>query len=242
MTEPERTMVGAALRDLGAHLVVPEPPDVTASVLARLDEPIPRERSLLLKVAAAVLIVLLALGVLITVSPPVRAAVAHLLRFAGIEFSTEAPGPLPSSPAPLPGQHVVDLPAAQRVSSFSIAVPEQLGTPEQVLLIDGTPPRVVSLLYRAGTVRLDEFDGVADLAMFKKLGPDDFEYVQVGGDNAVWVPGPHEVYYVDRNGRTRTESARLSAKTLIWQHGNVTMRLEGDFTQEQAVAIASSVR
>jgi hypothetical protein len=234
--------VEVALRDLGAHLDVPEPPDVTAAVLARLDEPAPRGYPLLLKVAAVVVAIVVALGVLITVSPPVRAAVAHLLRFAGIEFSSEAPGPLPSSPAPLPGQRETDLPGAQRVSAFPIAVPDKLGPPEQVLLIDGTPPRVVSLLYRDGTVRLDEFDGVADLAMFKKLGPYDFEYIQVGGDNAVWVPRPHDVYYVDRNGITRTESARLSARTLVLQHGQVTLRLEGDFTEEQAIEIANSVR
>jgi hypothetical protein len=233
--------VDLALRDLGERLAVPEPPDVTASVLARLDEPAPRAHPRLLKVAAVVVTVLLALGVLITVSPPVRAAVLHLLRFAGIELSSESPGPLPASPSPLPDQRVADLPTAQRVSRFPIALPVELGPPEQVLLIDGTPPRLVSLIYRGGTVRLDEFDGVADLAMFKKLAVGEFEYVQIGGDNAVWVPGPHPLYYRDRDGSYRTESARLSAKTLIWQHGDVTLRLEGDFTQEQAIAIANSV-
>jgi hypothetical protein len=122
-----------------------------------------------------------------------------------------------------------------------VAVPSALGAPEEVRLIDGTPPRVVSLLYRGGTVRLDEFDGVADLALFKKLGTQDFEYLQVGGANAVWVPSPHPLYYLDRDGKVHTESARLSAKTLIWQRGDVTLRLEGDLTQEQAVQIANSV-
>jgi hypothetical protein len=236
------TDLDRALLDLGAHLEVPEASDVTAAVLARLDEPEPRQHSRLLKVAAAVVAVIIALGVLITVSPPVRAAVVHLLRFAGIELSSESHGPLPPSPAPLPDQRVADLPAAQRVSRFPIAVPADLGQPEQVLLVDGTPPRLVSLLYRGGTVRLDEFDGVADLAMFKKVGRGQFDYVPVGGDYGIWVPAPHELYYVDRDGVFHTESARLSAKTLIWQHGAVTLRLEGDFTQEQAIAIANSVR
>lgn len=234
--------VELALRDLGAHLDVPEAPDVTAAVLARLDEPEPRRQPRLLKVAAVVVAVLVALGVLIAASPPVRAAVAHLLRFAGIELSSEAPsGPLPPTPAPLPGERSVDLPTAQRESAFPIALPAKLGAPERVLLVDGSPPRVVSLLYRGGTVRLDEFDGVADLAMFKKVTPREFEFVQVGGDNAVWVPAPHELYYVDRDGSFHTESARLAAKTLIWQRGGVTLRLEGDFTKEQALEIAGSV-
>ena len=235
--------VELALRDLGRHLEVPEPPEVTAAVLARLAEPAPRQHSRLLRVAAVIVAVVVALGLLITVSPPVRAGVLHLLRFAGIELSSESgpTGPLPSSPAPLPDQRGADLPTAQRLSRFPIAVPGKLGPPEQVLLIDGTPPRVVSLLYRGGTVRLDEFDGVADLNMFKKLSQEDFEFLRIAGDNAVWVPAPHPLYYIDRDQMVRTESARLSGKTLIWQRGEVTLRLEGEFTKEQAVEIANSV-
>jgi len=246
MTEP--TMIETALRDLGDRLAVPEPPDaaeLTEAVRARLAHPQRRQfvESRLAKVAAVVLVVLLALGLLITVSSPVRAGVLHLLRFAGIELSSDSgpTGPLPRSPAPLPGERASDLPTAQRESRFPVTVPAALGAPEQVLLIDGTPPRVVSLLYRGGTVRLDEFDGVADLAIFKKVDTRDFEYLQIGGANAVWVPSPHPLYYVDRDGKYRTESARLSAKTLIWQRGEVTLRLEGNFTEEQAVAIANSV-
>jgi hypothetical protein len=237
MTELDR-----ALLDLGAHLEVPDAPDVTAAVLARLEEPEPRRQPRLLKVAAVVAAVLVALGVLIAASPPVRAAVMHLLRFAGIELSSESPGPIPPTPGPLPDERAVDLPTAQGESRFPIALAEKLGAPERVLLIDGTPPRVVSLLYRGGTVRLDEFDGVADLAMFKKVGRGEFEYLQVGGDNGVWVPGPHELYYIDRDGDVRMESARLSAKTLIWQRDGITLRLEGDFTKQQALEIAASVR
>jgi hypothetical protein len=247
VTEP--TMLETALRDLGTRLAVPEPPDpaeVADAVLARLRQPGRRPflESRLAKVAAAVLVVLLALGLVITVSPPVRAGVLHLLRFAGIELSSEAgpTGPLPASPAALPDQRSTDLATARRLSRFPIAVPDKVGPPEQVLLIDGTPPRVVSLLYRGGTVRLDEFDGVADLSLFKKLDTQDFEYLQIAGANAVWVPSPHPLYYIDRDGRYHAESARLSGKTLIWQRGEVTLRLEGDFTKEQALEIANSVR
>jgi hypothetical protein len=249
MTDHEHSTIEAVLRDLGGRLAVPSPPDpaeLADAVLARLDEPRRRQflASPLAKAAAVVLVVLLAFGLLITVSPPVRAGVSHLLRFAGIELSSDSgpTGPLPRSPAPLPGERTSDLSAAQRLSRFPVAVPSALGAPEEVRLIDGTPPRVVSLLYRGGTVRLDEFDGVADLGLFKKLDTQDFEYLQVGGGNAVWVPGPHPLYYVDRDGKYRTESARLSARTLIWQRGDVTLRLEGEFTQEQAVEIADSVR
>jgi hypothetical protein len=237
--------IEVALRDLGAHLDVPEPPDVTAAVVARLDEPAPRGHSRLLRAAAVVLAVLIALGVLITVSPPVRAGVLNLLRFAGIEFGSEsAPaGPLPTTSVPLPGERSVDLATAQRMSRFPVSLPPALGRPERVLVIDGEPPRIVSLLYRGGTVRLDEFDGTLDYALYKKFaGAGGVEWATVNGEPAIWVDRPHEVVYIDRNGVHHNESARLSGKTLIWQVGDVTMRLEGDLTVLQALEIANSVR
>jgi hypothetical protein len=241
-----------ALRDLGGHLAVPQPSfdGLTESVLARLDEPAPPgRRPLWLKVAAAVVVLAVALGVLITVSPPVRAAVLHLLRFAGIEFSTGSAPPtglptgLPTAAPPLPGERVVDLATARRESSWPVLVPAKLGEPQRVLLADGTPPRVVSLQYRAGTVRLDQFDGGLDLALYKKLVQgQEMIFVSVGGETGLWVDRPHEVIYVDRAGEYRTESARLSGKTLIWQHGTVTLRLEGELTLDEALEIAGSVR
>src|SRR5256885_5465118 len=104
MTEAN-VQIEVALRDLGANLEVPEPPDpwgLAGAVRARLADPPGRPGllggSVLLRVAAVVLAVLLTLAVLVTVSPPVPAAVLHLLRFAGIEFSSEQaqPGGLPT--------------------------------------------------------------------------------------------------------------------------------------------------
>lgn len=254
MTEHGTGGLEVALRDLGARLEVPAPPDpaeLTAAVRARLAEPPRRTRSVfgapvLLRVAAVLVLAVLTLSVLMIVSPPVRAGVLNLLRFAGIEFSTDsAPAPLPSTPAPLPGERTVDLPTAQQLSRFPVITPGVLGEPDRVVLIDGQPPRVVSLLYRGGAVRLDEFDGHIDVALYKKIvSGEGIEWVQVldRGAPGIWVDRPHEVIYVDRDGNYHHESARLSAKTLIWQVGDVTLRLEGDFTLDEALAIARSVR
>jgi hypothetical protein len=251
MTERESVLLEAALRDLGANLDVPEPPDpgeLTEAVRARVAGSPGRTGLLggpvLLRVAAAVLVALLTLAVLVTVSPPVRAAVLHLLRFAGIEFSSESapPGRLPAT-VRLPGERSVDLPTARRLAPFPVAVPGRLGAPQDVLLIDGTPPRVVSLVYRGGGVRLDEFDGRMDIGLFKKMtGSEGLRWVMVGDQQGIWVDRPHEVVYVDRDGNYHTDSARLSARTLIWPAGDVTLRLEGDFTLDEALAVAESVR
>jgi len=123
---------------------------------------------------------------------------------------------------------------------FRVRVPAELGQPDEVTVIDG---RVVSFTYRAAGIRLDQVDGVLDLAFAKEI-PDQrsVEWTQVDGATAIWIPGPHELVYVDRAGQRHTESARLAANTLVWQRDDMTFRLEGAVTVERAVAIAQSVR
>jgi RNA polymerase sigma factor (sigma-70 family) len=184
----------------------------------------------------------------IAVVPPARHAAAsvidHLLRFAGIEVHVGAPpAPLPASPDPLPSAGPVSLAEARRAARFPVGVPAALGEPEQVIVADPDPdgaPRIVSLLYRGGTVRLDEFDGSLDGA-FQKSTPD-ATWADVAGATALWLSTPHPVVYVGRDHVTRAETGRLAGPTLIWQSGPVTFRLEGMVTVSDAVAVADSVR
>jgi hypothetical protein len=99
---------------------------------------------------------------------------------------------------------------------------------------------VVTLTYRGGTVSLDEFDGAVDLVFFKTAP--DARWVEVGAVSGIWLPGPHAVTYVDRDGVEHTASARLAGPTLIWVAGAVTYRLEGLATPEEARAAALSLR
>jgi hypothetical protein len=57
----------------------------------------------------------------------------------------------------------------------------------------------------------------------------------------VWIDGTHTLMYVDRTGQVRQETARMAAKTLLWQRNGVTYRLEGDRTLDQMTAIAKSL-
>ena len=179
---------------------------------------------------------------------PARAAVVDavggLLRIAGIEVRREpAPGGLPSRPSPLPSVSTVALADARRVALFPLRVPATLGAPEQVQLGDPDPagaPRVVTLVYRGGTVRLDEFDGAVSPYFFKSAP--EAEWTDVGGKQAIWLPAPHPVTYVGRDGVERTETARLAGPTLVWTGDEVTYRLEGLPDLEQARTIALSLR
>jgi hypothetical protein len=262
--------LAAELRDLGAWLEVPEAPDVRAVVRTRLAAlPAPDRapswwrpragwwrprpgwwrprpgwwRRRLVAVAAAV--ALLVAGVVAV--PPARAAVGNavtgLLRFAGIEIRKGSPPTSLPSPAPLPSLGVVSLDAARRAARFPVRVPQALGPPERVEIADAAPdgaPRIVTLFYRGGAVRLDQFDGRLEPG-FVKAAPE-ARWTEVSGTYALWFPGPHTLVYIDRQGRHQVAGARLAGPTLIWNDGGVAYRLEGIPTMDEAVAIGGSLR
>ncbi|MCT9934993.1 hypothetical protein N5079_32795 [Planotetraspora sp. A-T 1434] len=184
------------------------------------------------KVAAALAVFL---AVLIGATPQGRAAVASVLRFAGVEIGVGAPGPLPAGvPSPLPGERRVTLDEARRAVAFPIVVPFALGDPADVRVADGG--RVVSLFWPGA--RLDEFDGTLGVVFRKDLGepwPEEIPRLR-----AWWVQQPHRLSYVPRHGGAPREE-RVAAPTLIWQRGAVGLRLEGP-SRDQALRIAASAR
>lgn len=214
--------LGAALRDLGRQIHVPEPPDLTAGVLTRINAPRQRNRWL-----AALIAAVTAFAVAFAVSPAVRAGVQNLLEFAGVEFRTEAPH---SVAPPLPSQEV-SLDEAREQMPFEIHLPAQLGTPDKITVHEG---RFVSLHY--GGLRLDQFDGTISSTIGKLVHQEGVEQI---GDK-VWIPYPHVFFYIDRNGVWRDEAPRSAGQTLLWQRGQVTNRLEGDLTRERALQISES--
>ena len=150
------------------------------------------------------------------------------------------------SPAPhpsLPGEQRMSLAQARRQVSFPILVPAVLGQPGQVLVSDGG--RVVSLIYLGtpyGQVRMDEFAGQVDQIYFEKivyLG--NVTKAMVNGNKALWIKGPHELVYLRPDGTTAEAPPRLTAgNTLLWGTKRSALRLEGNFAEKTALAIARS--
>ena len=67
--------------------------------------------------------------------------------------------------------------------------------------------------------------------------------VTVGGEPGYWFSGePHFFTYLDATGQVRDEQTRLAGNTLIWQRGDLTLRLEGQLSKEEALRIAESMR
>jgi hypothetical protein len=239
MADPRDDLLIAELRGLGARLEVPPPPDVRAAVRSRL---LARPRRRWRAIAAAV-----AVALLIAVVPPARAAVAHavtgLLNFAGVRVRHGTPAPA-ASPSPLPSLRSAGLDNARRMAHFPVRVPVKLGVPEQVQLADPAPdgaPRVVTLIYGGGAIRLDEFDGQLDQLFLKTQAGPDASWVEVRGSPGLWFKAPHAVAYIDRQGVTHEETSRLAGPTLIWTDGTVTYRLEGFATLDTALAVALSI-
>jgi hypothetical protein len=193
-------------------------------------------------VAAIVAAVLLGLGL----TPPVRAAVVEWFRIGGVLIRTAPPaaGPSPTPQPPSPTGRTVTLAEARDLVNFPVAVPAALGTPERIAVSDDR--RVVSMDWGsgAGQVHLDQFDGRMSW-LFVKQARERFEVVQVDGHDAVWFATAHEVSYVDRSGRERTEQSRIAGPCLIWERladgALVTVRLEGNLEQTEAVRVAESM-
>ncbi|NAS25481.1 hypothetical protein GT755_27835 [Herbidospora sp. NEAU-GS84] len=226
----------AELRALGESLHVPPPPEAMAGrVLTALREPAPKRRfttKRLVAVVAAVLVVLVA------ATPQGRAAVAGVLRFAGVEIEVGGSAPVPSgSPSPLPSETGAALAEARSAVAFPLVVPAALGEPDQVRVADGG--QVVSMYWDA--IRLDQYDGSLREVWHKELGEPFPQQLWLGTTSGVWIPQQHGVEYLPVGGGAPV-SLRLAGPTLIWQHGRVGLRLEGVPDVEEAKRIAASVR
>ena len=248
----------ADLRALGSSVAAVDDGSVallTDGVMARLAAPAPaapswRERvgAFLARrrrrLAVAVVVVVLAL----TGVPAVRAAVADWFGFGGVrvrlEPGTPAPsasGPSPSAPPSVPAVAAGSVAAAREQVRFGVLVPEALGPPSGVEV--SVDRRVVSMSWTApgaGVVRLDQFDGRLDYT-FAKTAPG-VEFTTVGGDFAMWFDRPHEVQWLAAGvpEQPRSSPPRLAGRTLIWQAGGTTLRLEGDLDLLRAREVAES--
>ena len=176
---------------------------------------------------------------------------------------TAAPGPVPSpSRAPVGGRlglgRRLSLAEARASAPFPILLPTlpEYQAPDEVYF--GEPPRggQVSLVYhpRPGLppapgsevgLLLTEFRGDLDPRFYGKvLGPGvRLEELTIDGERALWIEGqPHTFIYRDPSGNPVDEQVRLAGDVLLWERGDLTLRLEGTLTKAEALRIAASVR
>ncbi len=230
-----------ALRALGREVEFPVTPDLASAVGRRLGE-----RRLWwrrpLAVAVAVLVVAVAAALAV---PSARTAIFDWLGIGGARIVRVQELP----PAPTVGHldlgRPVSLAEARRLSPW-LLVPsaDDPGDPDRVSYSTAIPGGKVTFLW--GTPQhvrllLTEFRGEAFLE--KLVRPEsDVESVTVDGYRGAWFEEPHVLVYTDSRGRVRENTSRLVGKTLLWQRGDVTLRLEGELSKADALQIASRLQ
>jgi hypothetical protein len=259
VTELERALVR-----LGGELAYPETPEVFAAVESRLAGAAPRRRTpsrraLVVALAALALAVAAAMAV-----PPARTAILEFFGLRGatvtrvdtlptVETETQPPGPPVGelelgSPVPLEGGSV-------RVDWPYLLVPEALGPPDAAYHSNVLRDGKVSLVYEPGAgvprsrytgvgILVTEFRGEVAPGYVAKLveAGTAVERLSIGPYRALWLEGgPHFVAFTTPGGNFGEEVARLAGNTLLVEHGQVLVRIEGELERERAVEIAGSL-
>jgi hypothetical protein len=96
---------------------------------------------------------------------------------------------------------------------------------------------VVSFVFRTGgkDVLLMEFAG-GDVIKKTSVAETSVEPVRVGANDGYWLAGKQHVVVIV------STPPRLAGNVLLWQVGNVGLRLEGPLSKDEALRIARGVR
>jgi hypothetical protein len=197
--------------------------------------------------AAVLVLLLLALAAV---------AIADRMGVRGVSLS-QVPGPV-SAPVgtTLSLGAMTPLDEARAQVGFNVLVPDVLGPPDTVYVGSFPAGGQVSLVYRPRTdlptsaVRnvgalLTQFRGdISDGVFAKGLPPNvNVEEVLVNGGRGYWIEGdPHLFFFMDRNRRMQREDVRLAGNVLLWEQGDLTLRLELASGKDAALRIAMSLR
>jgi hypothetical protein len=224
-----------ALRQLGRELELPPTPDLASAIRGRLE----RRRSWRRPVLIAVAIGVVAIGAVLLV-PPARTAVLDWLGLGnvGVTRVDDLPPARPIGRLDL-GREVT-LAEAKRETPWLLVPSDE---PDSIYLSDSLPGGMLSLVWGDPSeprLLLTELTGRAYIDKVVD-GESDVEPVEIG-DAGAWFQGRHIVMFSDRDGVFHEGRGRLAANTLVWQLGDVTLRLEGDLSKEKALRIARTVR
>jgi hypothetical protein len=216
-------------------------------------------------VVAAALAVLFVAGGVVAFSPSARDALAGWLGLRGVQIRPQhtppSASPLPTTPSTPLGENLnlglpVTLDRARELARYTLVLPidPALGRPDEVYESPVLPGGLVSLVYGPRGGLTTSPDGVSVLFMefrarverrillLKEVGPGTrLQAVRIGGEPGFWISGQaHSVVFKAPNGRLIYDSLRLSGNALIWQRGDLVLRIEGNMTKAEALAIARS--
>ena len=239
--ELELTAIGTA--------AFPATPAVAEAVGRRIEAE-PPARRLMPRRALALALAIVVVGLAAAFSvPQARSSILDWLGFGGV--TVERVDRLPEIPAgagPDVGVRMTLADARRRVA-FPIVVPSADGYDRpDAAYVGRFAVQEVTLLYgRPGHIRLllTEARGDLDVRFAGKMAASGtrIEQLRLDGSPALWIEGaPHAFFFLDPKRQVVEGTLRLARNTLLWQHGTLLLRLEGDLTRAQALEIARSVR
>lgn len=224
------------LRELGGEIAWPATP-AFEPILER--RPIWVRRGLGL--AFALLLVATAAGVL-ALSPGARSAFLELFRLKGASVQLVETLPQAETRRPDFGERVPREEAERRVGFSLLDLGE--AEPDAIFV---RADRMATFVY--GPVErprlvLSQLRGAVWDGFVKKVGGRgaSVEDVRVGGERGLFVSGDdHVVMFVDESGRVTDEETYLAGTVLLWNRGELLLRLEGELTRAEALELAESV-
>jgi hypothetical protein len=235
--------VTALERELTAvQIELPQAPDFTGSVLARVRRARRRRR---LSLAAAVAVAALAAVLAV---PTARTAVLRWAGLGGVTIERVPALPATSLRTAAAFGTPVDLARAARSVDFDVRLPRLDGLPARGLYLDrDAPSPIVTAVYGAArrpTIVLSEWRGNVE-RHFHKLVRYSAATKAVRIDDApgLWVAGPpHAIFYLARDGSFGETPVYTTGNVLVWLRNGVSYRLELDGTLDEARGIAESLR
>ena len=223
-----------SLRELGAEIAWPATPQL------RLDLA-PARRSLRRPLALAFALLVVALAGVLALSPGARSAFLEIFRLEGA--TVERVESLPDVPVQRTdfGERVTRREAERRVG-FELLGLEGL-EPDAFFVRGGMASLVYGDPARPRLV-LSQLRGSVFEGFLKKAGGRGtrIEEVTVDGENGLFVSGAqHVVMFRDEHGNITDDSTFLAGNVLLWNRGELLLRLEGDLTRDRALELARSV-
>lgn len=142
----------------------------------------------------------------------------------------------------------VTVPEAEQRVGYDIVVPTaETGQPDEIYVDDRGGLEQVALVYlddSAVDLLITQFRATSELTpAVKEIGPGTrVEPVAVSGDTGFWIEGNgHVLRYRAPGGVAIEDRTRLVGDVLVWQRGELTVRIEGASSQDEAIAIAESM-
>ena len=244
LTRMDDEQLGRAIHGLERMLLVPEPPDVAAAVAGAIRSGRRPRRRLSTGIRVAILV-----AAAIVLLAAAAAAARLVIDVGGIRIEpppTTTPSPAPPLTGPAFGEPT-SLAAAEAEAGFRPIVPRALGQPDRVWIARGNDPGSILIAMawvpRPGLPRIPgtpygasliEVSGQAEFVA--KLV--DVRFLEVS-HGVYWIHRPHQVELLTGSG---TRTFTVTGNVLIWQHGDLALRLETNLPEPDALRIAGLPR